>query len=84
MPLPEYTDYMKSTKLKHYYSTKKLNFDPSKREKYSKDYTYLKFLISQGMEVKKVQKLLSFKQRAWQNPYYSEKTKKQKSNRTNS
>ena len=44
---------------------------------------HLKFLFSQRMEVTKVHRVVSFKHKAWRNPFISKNPRKYKQQKTN-
>ena len=56
----------------------------SNKSNYTVDYTTLKFYISLGIEVKKVHRVLKFKQSCWLEPYMELNTAKRKESRNSS
>ena len=81
LQLSAITDYLKSTKLKPYFSAKKLISDHSNKKKIFIHYTRLNFLISQGMEITKVNRIVRFKHKAWLKPYVPKNIEKKNSNK---
>ena len=71
---------MRSTQIKHYYRSKKQFRHDSNKEKCSKQVANIKFQISWGIEVRKIDGPVSFKRQAWLNHVYLKTNTKKATN----
>ena len=79
IPKDKYNEYWNKIKPKKYTESKKLICDWTVKKKYLIHYRTLKFFVSRGMVVEKVQGIISFKQSKWLERQISFNTQKRNS-----
>ena len=77
----DFSPYMKSIMPKNYVSHKKLICDWTDKRNYLIHYRMLKFYIIQGMKIKQVHRVISFKQSKWLEKYMDFNTQKKSSSK---
>ena len=70
----ELSEYSKSVMPDNHIPQPKLICDQYDKHKYILDYRMLQFYVGRGMKLKKIHRVLSFKQKAWLKPYIDHNT----------
>ena len=72
--ISELSEYSKSVMPDNHIPQPKLICDQYDKHKYILDYRLLQFYVGRGMKLKKIHRVLSFKQKAWLKPYIDHNT----------